>query len=255
MGRTGLTLAPTLLPLLLLPLFLFHLPPSLAAPAVHRPGFTRPLNWPDFTEIRCFTKTDPGPVIGKNTPRAVHVEKLAQIIGDLDKKPQGNLRTFSAPNAFPGQDIDYFLPIVKSHLTAQGSIQMRKGHEKEKGFEFVHHIKDGVEYIQEHCSGEKGYIGGAVNLNEAMSLGLWGRKVIRGTQVEGDGAEGEEEVEANFGPEGIWRDSVLSLDQLNGDRKWTGTLTGAVVEPLDLSLTQKWKRDIDVAVDAGTGAR
>ena len=192
-------------------------------------------------------------MIGKNAPRAAHVEKLADIIGDLDKKPPGQLRRFSNPNAFPEEDIDYFLPIVKSHLTAQGSIQMRKGHEKEKGFEFVHHIKDGVNYIQEHCSQEKGYIGGAVNLNEAMSLGLWGRKVIRGGE-DGDGGE-EEEVEANFGPEGVWRDSVLSLDDLDGERKWSDALTAAVFGSSDLTLTQKWKRDVDMAVDSGAGVR
>lgn len=217
--------------------FSFLLLPSSLNSAPAPPLQPRQLTWPDFTETRCYTRADPGPIINKTPPRPVHVASLAQKIADLDPvipSEPARLRTFAAAGVH--SDADYYLPLIKTHLTAQGGVTMRRGHESEKAYEFVNHIADGVRHIQQKCEGEKGYLGGATNLNKEMSLGIWGRKVIQGEEGEGEAEEPTEEEEVG----GDWRDSVSSLEDLMGEGGGgTGMGTSANV--------QAFKREIEVS--------
>ena len=165
----------------------------------------------------CWTKTRPPPLVrGVRDPRSQDIQEIIRQYNLEDPLRPPEKATFANEGLFPKSQVKFELPMHKRHITCLASLVMRPDSGDKLAHEYMYKVTEAFQHIDDVCSQEPGYLGGAVAVNADLAASIVGQKLFRlgSSNTSGLGTwDGTSDVRY---PKGLWAEGMDQvLDQSN----------------------------------------
>ena len=133
---------------------------------------TSSLNAPIPSPV-CFNPEHPPPSSNYQTPNGTDCSWVADLFNDEDTRRTYELSSFGHNVHFKPAEVDFLLPMFKTHRSCHGGITMQEQFYDQKVWALMRDVAHNLEWLQQYCE-DKGNLGGRWLSSNGFEYSIWG---------------------------------------------------------------------------------